>query len=355
MPVRRAVTWSELRVGIVVLIALAILATFIFYVTGEGALLVRQVTLKTYLPDVAGLKAGAPVRLAGVEIGSVRRVGLSEFIEDPTRHTEVIFRVREQFQNDIRTDSEAFITTEGLLGESVLEITRGVAGELIPTAEDAPGEVPGTEKGNIKQIIQNVDHITGDIRVLTADIRNAKGTLGRLIEDPSLYNRARQAVDEFQSLTARAAAGEGTLGKLAVSEELYDQLKGTADTLDQFARDLRGGQGTLGKLVYETEIYDKANQMVERADNIVARVEAGEGTLGKLITDDTLHNDVQQTFANAREITRKLNEGEGSFGRAVNDPRLYDNINEFVSETRALISDFRKNPKKYLRVKLSLF
>lgn len=354
MPVRRAITWSELRVGIVVLAALGILATFIFYVTGEGALLARQVTLKTYLPDVAGLKAGAPVRLAGVEIGAVRRVGLSEFVEEPARHTEVIFRVREPFQKEIRTDSEAFITTEGLLGESVLEITRGVAGEPL-AMEGEEGIVLGTQRGNIKQIIQNVDHITGDIRTLTTDLRNAKGTLGRLIEDPSLYNRARQAVDEFRSLTERAAAGEGTLGKLAVSEELYDQLKGTADTMDQFARDLRSGGGTISKLVYETELYDKANQMVERADNIVARVEAGEGTLGKLISDDTLHNDVQQTFANAREITRKLNEGEGTFGRAVNDPRLYENINEFLSETRALISDFRKNPKKYLRIKLSLF
>jgi phospholipid/cholesterol/gamma-HCH transport system substrate-binding protein len=90
-------------------------------------------------------------------------------------------------------------------------------------------------------------------------------------------------------------------------------------------------------------------------DRVAARVESGEGTLGKMIYKDELHDNANQTFANAREITRKLNEGEGSFGRAVNDPRLYDNINEWAVEMRALISDFRKDPKKYLRVKLSLF
>jgi phospholipid/cholesterol/gamma-HCH transport system substrate-binding protein len=351
MPARKAVTWAELRVGILVLLTLAIVAAFIFYVTGEGVLFARHLNFRTYLPDVAGLKAGAPVRLAGVEVGTVLQVGLSQFREEPARATEVRFRVREDFQADIREDSEAFITTEGLLGESVLEITRGSTGEIVPGG----GEVPGTRRGNIKQIVQNVDQITGDVRALIADVRAGKGTIGKLIVDPALYDRAAQAVDEFQSLTQRAAAGEGSLGKLMVSEELYDQLKATADTLEEAANNVRAGKGTLGALIYDTKFYDDAVGVVERADRVVARVEAGEGTLGKLIADDALYNDTQETFANAREITRKFNEGEGTFGRAVNDPRLYENINEFTTEMRALISDFRKNPKEYLRIKFSLF
>lgn len=351
MPARKAITWTELRVGLFVLAALIILGTFIFYVTGEGALFTKQVQFRTYLPDVAGLKSGAPVRLVGVEIGTVERVGLSEFREDPSRHAVVFFRVQERFRQDIRKDSEAFVTTEGLLGESVLEITRGFRGEPIAVGD----VVAGTQKGNIKEIVQNVEDITTDIRTLTADIRAGKGTIGMLMTDPSLFQRAYQAVDEFQSLTQRAAAGEGTLGKLMVSEELYDQLQGTADTLDEVVQDLRSGEGTLGKLIYDPAIYDRAQSVVERADNIVARVEAGEGTLGKLITEEALHEDIRQTFANIRDISGKINRGEGSLGRAVNDPRAYENINEFVTEMRALLNDFRKDPKRYLRVKLSLF
>ena len=351
MPARKALTWTELRVGAFVLFAVVLVGVFVFYVTGEGALFARQMELKTYLPYVSGLESGAPVRLAGVEIGTVKGVRLSEFRDDPSRHTEITFRVNRSYQDDIRTDTRAYTTTEGLLGESVLELTRGVSGAPIP----AGGIVTGEVRPGIKEIVQNVGEITDDIRVVTADIRSGKGTIGKLIEDPALYNRARQSVEEFQSLTQRAAAGEGTLGKLMVSEELYDQLKGTADKVDEVARDLRAGQGTLGKLIYDPTVYDKASSVVERADRIVGRVEAGEGTLGKLITEDKLHEDVKQTFANVREITRKINQGEGTLGRAANDPRAYENFNELTAEMRALISDFRKDPKRYLRIKLSLF
>lgn len=351
MPARKAITWAELRVGIFVIVTLVLMAVFIFYATGAGRGFARQVQLRTYLPDVSGLKVGAPVRLAGVEIGAVKQVSLSEFRQEPARHTEVVFRVQKRYLSEIRSDSQAFITTEGLLGESVLEISRGVSGT--PIAEG--GTVPGTQKGNIKEIVQNVSQITGDVRAVVADIRAGRGTMGKLIYDPSLYNRAYTAVSEFQSLTQRTAAGQGTLGKLVVSEELYNQLRGTATTLDEVARDLRAGKGTLGKLIYDTALYDKADSIVGRADNIVARVERGEGTLGKLIKEEKLHNDISETFANAREITRKANEGQGTIGRAVNDPRAYENFNELTTEMRALLSDFRKNPKKYLRIKLSLF
>lgn len=351
MPARRSVSWAELRVGALVLAVLAISATFVFYVTGEGRLFARHIQYKTFLPAVAGLKPGAPVRLAGFEVGTVKSVGLADFRQDPVRKTEVHFQVLQRYRNYVRNDSLAYITTEGLLGESVLELDPSLTGELIPPG----GVIPGTEKGNIKQIVQNVDAITGDVRTLIADVRAGKGTMGKLMVDPGLYNRAQEAVNDFQSLTRRAAAGEGTLGKLMVNEELYNQLKATANTLQQGADAIRDKQGTLGKLIYDTEIYDKAQSFVQRADKMAARLEAGEGTLGKLMTEDQLHTDVKQTFANAREITRKVNEGEGVFGRAVNDPRAYENFNELTTEMRALLNDFRKNPKEYLRIKFSIF
>lgn len=351
MPARKQLTWSELRVGLLVIATLGLLAVFIFYVTGGGRIFTTQVHYETYLPDVAGLQPGAPVRLVGYAVGTVEGVGLSPYGDEPTRHAVVRFRIDAQYSNYVRTDSEAFITTEGLLGESVLEITRGVTGEAIPPG----GEVPGTQRGNIKQIVQNTETITGDVRNLIADLRAGQGTLGKLFADPALYNRAASAVGDFQSLTAKAAAGEGSLGKLMVSEELYDQLRRTADNLEQMTNDVRAGKGTLGALLTDKKVYEQAANVVQRVDNIVTRVERGEGTLGKLLTDDALHTDVKNTFANASAITGRMKEGEGAAGRLINDPRLYDNVNEFTTEMRALLSDFRKNPKKYLRIKFSIF
>jgi phospholipid/cholesterol/gamma-HCH transport system substrate-binding protein len=350
MPPRKAITWSELRVGLLVLAVSVILGLFVFYGTRES-LFASTSDYRTFLPDVSGLKKGAPVRLAGLEVGAVSEVSLAGVGADRAQQTEITFTIRREFADYIRADALAYVTTEGLLGESVLEIDPGQSGDLI-----APGDVvPGTKKGSIKDIEQNVNDITRDVRALMADVRAGKGTIGKLFTDPALYDRANRAVGEFQSLTSRAAAGEGTLGKLMVSQELYDQLKGTADTLDEVAQEVRGGKGTLGKLIYDTAVYDQARTVTERMERVTAKIESGEGTLGKVIYQDELHDNANQTFANAREITRKLNQGEGTFGRAVNDPQLYDNMNQFAAEMRELIRDFRKDPKKYMRIKLSLF
>lgn len=351
MASRKQVTWAELRVGLFVLVTLTLLAVFVFYVTGGGNIFAERISYITYLPDVAGLSTGAPVRLAGFAVGSVDRVSLADFGEDRSRRAKVEFQISKEYERYVRSGSLAFITTEGLLGESVLEIDPSLTGEVLP----AGGTVPGAQKGNIKQIVQNVDQITGDVRTLIGDLRAGKGTLGALFVDPSIYNQARDTVAKAQSLVNRAAEGEGTIGRLLVSEDIYDRMKSTVENAEQIVADVKDGKGNLGAFLYDRTIYEKAESVVTRADNVMAKVEAGEGTLGKLIHDDALHNDIQNTFQNVADITRKVNEGEGTFGRALNDTRLYENINNFTSEMRGLLSDFRKNPKKYLRIKFSLF
>jgi phospholipid/cholesterol/gamma-HCH transport system substrate-binding protein len=167
MHTSRQLRWAELRVGVLMVVALAAASVFVFYLTQGGALFARQASYVTYLPDVAGLEPGAPVRMAGLVVGSVERVDLSEFRDDPRRHAKVTIRVRRDYADDIRTDSEASVTTEGLLGQSVLELTRGMKGEPIPPG----GVVPGVERGSMKQIVQNVERLTAEMRALVADIR----------------------------------------------------------------------------------------------------------------------------------------------------------------------------------------
>ncbi len=177
MRASKEVSWGELRVGLFVIMALGMASVFVFYLTQAGAFFTREVRYVTYLPDAAGLEKGAPVRLVGFAVGTVDDVGLSEFRDDPTRHAKVLFRVRHQYQDDIRSDSEAYVTTEGLLGQSVLELTRGMKGEPVP----AGGEVHGSQRGSIKQIVENVQRLTAELRQLVADIR----------KDPKKYLNAK--------------------------------------------------------------------------------------------------------------------------------------------------------------------
>lgn len=167
MPASRTVTWAELRVGLMVLASLAVFGVFVFAAAQGRELFASKTRYLTYLPDVAGLQPGSPVRLVGFAVGTVEEVGLSEIRDDPKRYAAVTFLVYSQYENDIRSDSEAFITTEGLLGQSVLELTRGVQGEPVPDG----GVVRGVERGSMKQVVQNMENLTGELRALVADIR----------------------------------------------------------------------------------------------------------------------------------------------------------------------------------------
>ncbi|MBI4462451.1 MAG: MCE family protein [Acidobacteria bacterium] len=348
---RGTVSWSQLRVGIFVLGALVILATFIFYVTGGGAVFAPQYRLKTYVPEGAGLTVGSPVRLAGVEVGTVERVRLSEFRQDPRRHVEVGVRVQQLYQADIRTDSEAYVTTEGLLGEGVLEITRGVSGEVLR----AGGVIPGAARPTIKEVVYNAGVITDNLKDIVARVNQGQGTVGKLVADDTLYRRIDSAVDNVRLMTARAAAGEGTVGKLVMSEELYNRFDQVVARADTIVADIEAGKGTLGKFIYDPTIHDETKKFVTGASKLFDNIENGKGTLGKLATDDALYQSATKTFDNLQSVTGRLDEGEGTAGKVFRDPQLYDNINHFSTELRALISDFRKNPKKYLRIKFSIF
>lgn len=167
MPASRKITWAELRVGLLVLAALAVLGVFVFAASQGRRLWATQTHYVTYLPDVAGLQPGSPVRLVGFAVGSVESVGLSPFRQDPSRHAEVRFVIDSRYTDDIRQDSEASVITEGLLGQSVLEVSRGVNGEVLPPG----GVVQGTERGSMKQIVQNVEQLTAQLNALARDIR----------------------------------------------------------------------------------------------------------------------------------------------------------------------------------------
>ena len=167
MHTSRQVSWAELRVGLFVLMALGMASVFVFYMTQGGALFSGETHYVTYLPAAAGLENGAPVRLVGFAVGTVESVGLSEFRDDPKRHAKVVFRVRNQYTDDVRSDSEAYVTTEGLLGQSVLELTRGMTGAPVPP----DGVVIGSRRGSVQDIIENTEKLTAELRLLAADIR----------------------------------------------------------------------------------------------------------------------------------------------------------------------------------------
>src|SRR3979490_457040 len=190
MAQNKQLTWSELRVGLFVLAATALLVVVIFYVTGAGGGFGPKYRLHAFLPEVDGLTIGAPVRLNGVEVGNVEKiaVALSKPGEQSVkgRSIRVDMRIQKQFQDYIRSDSSAGLITEGLLGNRYVDIDRGFVGRTLQNEE----EIPGREEKALKAVVErsadmmdNLSSISKQAGDVLTDIRNGRGSLGKFLVD----------------------------------------------------------------------------------------------------------------------------------------------------------------------------
>jgi phospholipid/cholesterol/gamma-HCH transport system substrate-binding protein len=107
--------------------------------------------------------------------------------------------------------------------------------------------------------------------------------------------------------------------------------------------------------VYEPEFHDSAKKFIDNGNTFIENIQAGKGTLGKLANDDSLFNQYRQVGENLSAATAKLNSNETTAGKFFGDPKLYDNLSGLAGDARLLMGDFRKDPKKFLHVKFSLF
>jgi phospholipid/cholesterol/gamma-HCH transport system substrate-binding protein len=361
MAQRKQLTWSELRVGLFVLVGLLVLAVGIFYVTGAG-FFGPKYRIKTYLPEVSGLSTGAPVRLDGVEIGNVDQIRLVP--REPGKapehmhNIEVGMRIDRKYQNDILTDSAASLVTEGLLGNRYVTITRGYTG--VPLKEGQA--VPGTEEKAIKEVVErsadvlsNLQALSDDIKDLINGVQRGRGTLGKLLTDEQVYNHLNSILTKGDQLVSNVQAGQGTIGKLFTSDDTAVKANQALDQINTILADLRAQKGTMGKLLYDPTLYDQAKEALANGNAVLGDVRAGKGSLGKLATDETLYNKLRDASSNVSEATAKLNQNTNTAGKLFSDPQLYDNLNGVTGDMRKLIGDFRTNPKKFLHIKLSLF
>jgi phospholipid/cholesterol/gamma-HCH transport system substrate-binding protein len=357
MAQRKQLTWSELRVGIFVLGGLVILAGAILYVTGAG-FFGPKYQLIAYVSEAGNLQEGAPVTLDGVEAGNIQSIRLTPHPENRMRGVTIVLRISKKYQPDIRSDSRASLVTQGLLGDRYVNISRGLTGTVIPDN----GVVPSEEVPDIKQVVQrgadlmqSLGALTDDVRGVVTKIQSGNGTLGKLMNDPSLYNHLNNTASKLDAVATSIQQGQGTIGKLATSDDLYNKVDTAAGHLENVTAALSSQKGTLGKLIYDPSAYNNINGFAQKGDALLGDIREGKGTLGKLATDDQLYSNLRDASANIRDVTGKMDSGQGTMGKFFTDPQLYDNMTGLTGDMRLLMNDFRKNPKKFLRIKLGIF
>jgi len=357
MAQRKQLTWTELRVGIFVLVGLAIMAVGIFYVTG-GATFAPKYRLNTYLPEVEGLQIGAPVSLSGVNVGAVENITLNPNSKDSVHNVKVLMRINKKFQDNIRTDSSATLVTSGLLGDRYVSISRGITG----TPLQSGATVPSAEVKAIQQIVErgveleeNLGTLANQVNAIVADIQHGNGTLGKLLTDPQLYDHLNATAARLDTISGTTESGRNSVGKMLTSDELYNHLNATMAHAENVLGAVQDQKGTLGKLVYDPTVHNGLVQFLDHGNSVLADAQGGKGTLGKFLTDDSVFVNLRDASANVRDASAKLNTGEGTFGKFFTNPQLFDNLTGLSGDMRGLVGDFRQNPKKFLHVRVTIF
>ncbi len=299
---------NQVKVGIFFVVGLLILLA-VFDFVGDIPFFRNEFKLSTYFDSIGELRQGNPVKLEGYDVGKVSNISVQD------RKIQVEFAVNKDI--GIRKDSVASINLTSLLGTSYINLTFGspdsplaVAGDVLPSqnpadinqilakVDSAVGSIDGALSGldvfgaNKEQL----SNIVNNIDIVLEDVKEGKGTIGKLFKDDSLYNEAQSTFANVNEITTSVKQGKGTIGKLFTDESLYNDAKVALTSLGQLSKKISDSDGTLGKLINDDTLYNEATGAATHLNDILEKINTGQGTLGQLVNDDKLYKDAQDTL-----------------------------------------------------------
>ncbi len=286
---RKQLAWSKLKVGIVVTAALVILLFAVLFAGNIQNLFAPQATIYATFRDVKGLRSGAPVWFAGVQIGSVKSIN---FTGDRITATIKIDRDALAY---LKKDSEAGILTLGLLGDKYIEMS--------PGSKESEG-------------LRSKDTITGSTRPeineelsrLVGGVEGKKGSLGRLLEDDTLYRDLSSSARDIRLFANTLKASEGSINKFIKDPALYERFVKASQSLDAFAHRLASSKGTVTRLIEDQSLYENVNAAAVKLDVVLGKIDKGEGPLGSLVGDRELKEELRATIKELNSLVKDIRE-----------------------------------------------
>jgi len=357
MPSSKKVVWSQLRVGIMAIVALLLVVFLLFLLTGAESPFTDKAAVYTYMRDSAAMTEGSAVRLNGILVGKVKKIELSGS-KDPERTIRMTLQLEADTLKMIPEDSLIGFSAENVLGSKFLNIRRGMS----PNPVKPGGELKARDEQDFLEMVQSampllhsMQSILSRVDKIVEQVEQGKGSIGKLIYDEELYSHVNRIVANTEKITDVVREGRGTFGKLLYEEEMYQDVRRTIARLDALADGLQRGEGTAGKFLKDPGLYDELRGSAAELKTLVADLNAGKGSAGKLLKDEALHNRIVATMDRLNATMDKLNAGQGTLGQLMVNPALYENLTATTAEVRNLMKDFRANPKKFLTIQLKLF
>lgn len=338
MPSARRVTWAKFRAFSVCLVALVILSTLVYLLTG-GTLLQPKATLYMYIPDATGLAKGSPVRVDGIGVGKVTGVDLTGS-QQPNRIVRVTISIERERLASIPEDSFVQLSSDSLIGDKFVDISSGKAGAHIAanselTYKDSPELMKSLDLTQFEQQLRVMD-------ATLTEIEQGRGRVGQFIIGEDMYNTLLKDFADFKNTIRATADTTGTLGRALYSDEMYRQISNPIAELDRSLALLQSGQGAAGQMFRGTQQYEQLRASARDVLRSLSDLRSQE-----FMRSDQMYVDWNRTV---NSLIRSVDEMNAS--PLFNNSQTYDNLNGAAREWRNTIRDFREHPQKYLRLKV---
>jgi phospholipid/cholesterol/gamma-HCH transport system substrate-binding protein len=271
-------------VGAFVLGGLALFTIGLFMIGDRQMAFADKFTIYTEFKKITGLQPGSIVRVSGAKAGAITKIITPSAASGKFR---VELEITEELHPLVRTDSVASIETEGLVGGSYLGVSTGT-----DTAPPAPAEstIPSKEPFEISDLMQQmgetITKVNATIEELKVDVQRAVVSVADTVEDANtllaavsgdvkrMASAGARISDDAAQIADGIREGRGTIGKLVKDDELYNRAAGIARQAE--------------------EIATNANQVVEQARRAIEGFQSKEGPMQGMAAD------LKQTTAEAR-------------------------------------------------------
>ena len=314
------ITWDQLKVGSLILLAIAVMFVAIVKLNAAVGLFTKRYELVALLNNASGLRVGGSVTVAGQLAGTVRSIDFLPVDADTLHNLRVVFDLDEALKEQVRGNSQAKLKTLGLLGDKILDINPGTP-QFDPLE---PGDTIAVAPTlDYEQVIAQAAGAVDDMVGLTSDLREITGGIVR---------------------------GEGTMGQLVTNKSLYNQLESTLIETNRLLTRLQAPNGTFARVLDDPALYNNLNGMIASVDTLMSRVGNDSGTVGKMLSDTTLYRNLVGITARSDSLLRLLTSGNGTAGKLLQDQMMYDQILKVTTDLSALLTDIRNNPRKYFKI-----
>ena len=359
---RSQVTWSQLRVGIFSLICGSVLLWLALFAANGLKAVQNRFTVQTVTDSASGLKSGDVVRLAGIEVGTVRTV---EFVrQNGVEKVQIQLNLNQQAAQRVKSDSVVQIRSVGFTQSRYVDISLGTP-QGVPVSEGATlkGTVPTEMSSLLNQAItvsENMNRSLARFESLVIRLQSGDGTFAKLLSDAALYTNLDQATNNVSEFIGELNEGDGLLPQLLSKKEIAENVTQSTAWAAKWGQQAVQGEGTLGKLNTDPALFNRAERILENleslearfnrldaligsADALIQKIESGEGTAARIINRPDLYDQSVATSQKVERLIDQAQSGEGTVGKLVSDPSLAESITT-STESIAQLTDKLNTP-----------